>query len=114
MFHSNIFNRRRGMTRVELLVVIAIVVVLLGLLLPAVQAARESVRRASCLNNLRQLGLAAHQHHDVNKRLATGLDIPIDVSGRPADGTNLFVELLLYFEQDSLHSRWDYKDNRNN
>jgi prepilin-type processing-associated H-X9-DG protein len=83
-------------------------------LLPAVQAARESARRALCLNNLRQLGLAAHQHHDVNKRFPTGLRIPIDMSGQPADGTNLWVELLLYFEQDDLHRRWDYKDSRNN
>jgi prepilin-type processing-associated H-X9-DG protein len=103
------------MTLVELLVVIAIIGLLVGLLLPAVQAARESARRASCLNNLRQLGLAAHQHHDVSKKFPTGLRIPVvDVSGRPADGTNLFVEMLLYFEQDELHRRWDYKDNRNN
>jgi prepilin-type processing-associated H-X9-DG protein len=103
------------MTLVELLVVIAIIGLLVGLLLPAVQAARESARRASCLNNLRQLGVAAHQHHDVSKKFPTGLRIPVvDASGRPADGTNLFVELLLYFEQDELHRRWDYKDNRNN
>jgi prepilin-type N-terminal cleavage/methylation domain-containing protein/prepilin-type processing-associated H-X9-DG protein len=112
---SYVSNRRRGMTLVELLVVIAIVGLLVALLLPAVAASRESARRASCLNNLRQLGLAAHHHHDVNKRFPVGLRIAVvDVSGKPTDGTNLFVELLLYFEQDDLHRRWDYQDNRNN
>jgi prepilin-type processing-associated H-X9-DG protein len=102
------------MTLVELLVVIAIVGVLVALLLPAVQAARESARRASCLNNMRQLGLAALHHHDVNKKFPTGARMPTYVDGRPTRGTNLFVETLLYFEQNNLHRRWDYDDNRNN
>jgi prepilin-type N-terminal cleavage/methylation domain-containing protein/prepilin-type processing-associated H-X9-DG protein len=114
MSRFNLSNKRSAMTLIELLVVIAIVSILVALLLPAVQSARGSVRRASCLNNLRQLSLAALQHHDVNKRFPTGLRVPIDVGGHPADGTNLFVELLLYFEQVALHRRWDYKDNRNN
>jgi len=58
---------RRGFTLIELLVVIAIIAVLIALLLPAVQAAREAARRTQCRNNLKQIGLAVHNYHDVNK-----------------------------------------------
>jgi prepilin-type N-terminal cleavage/methylation domain-containing protein len=91
---------RRGFTLIELLVVIAIIAILLGLVVPAVQSIREAANRAKCQNNLRQLGLAAHQFHDVNQHLPPGIGYY-----PPADGAfgSYFFHLLPYLEQVNLY-----------
>jgi prepilin-type N-terminal cleavage/methylation domain-containing protein/prepilin-type processing-associated H-X9-DG protein len=104
----------RGFTLIELLVVIAIIAVLLGLLLPAVQQVRAAAARVQCLNNLKQIALAAHHYHDDHDQFPVGVCLPVLVGGRPTGGTNLWVELLPYFEQDNLYQKWDYYDNRGN
>jgi prepilin-type N-terminal cleavage/methylation domain-containing protein/prepilin-type processing-associated H-X9-DG protein len=107
-------RKRRGLTLVELLVVIAIIAVLVGLLFPALQSARAASNRLQCINNLWQLGLAAHQYHDATAKFPNGARLPVDVDGRPTMGSNLWVELLPYFEERNLYRKWDFEDNRNN
>jgi prepilin-type N-terminal cleavage/methylation domain-containing protein/prepilin-type processing-associated H-X9-DG protein len=107
-------RRRRGFTLMELLVVIAIIAILIGLLLPAVQKVREAANRAQCLNNLKQIALAAHDYHGDHGRFPTGARLPDYVGARPTGATNLWVEMLPYFEQDNLYKKWDSYDNRNN
>src|SRR5262245_49019175 len=99
-------QKRRGFTLIELLVVIAIIAVLIGLLLPAVQKVREAANRTKCLNNLKQIGLALHNYHDATGKFPTGARLSVDVGGIPTGGTNLWVELLPYFEQDNLYNQW--------
>src|SRR5262249_23625738 len=70
--------------------------------------------RMVCTNNLKQIALATHSFHDARQKFPTGGRLPVYVGDRPTGGTNLWVELLPYFEQDNLHNKWDYCDNRNN
>jgi prepilin-type N-terminal cleavage/methylation domain-containing protein/prepilin-type processing-associated H-X9-DG protein len=93
-----------GLTLVELLVVIVIVGILLALVLPAVQAARESARRVECINNLRQLGLALHTYNDIYRRLP-GF---INSVGGPANRMASWPILLFPFiEETGLWSLWN-------
>jgi prepilin-type N-terminal cleavage/methylation domain-containing protein len=101
--------KRRGFTLVELLVVIAIVAVLIGLLLPAVQMAREAARRAQCSNNLRQLGLALYAYESSMQGLP-----PSAIIWKAADGVTIntsilgpFTRLLPYFEQGNVFGEVD-------
>jgi prepilin-type N-terminal cleavage/methylation domain-containing protein/prepilin-type processing-associated H-X9-DG protein len=92
-------QRRRGFTLIELLVVIAIIGVLVGLLLPAVQAAREAARRIQCVNNLKQVGLAVHNYETAVGTLPLGCVVTFDRSGNPVfNGWGITARLLPYLE----------------
>ena len=93
------FNQRRGFTLVELLVVIAIIGILVALLLPAIQAAREAARRTQCTNNLKNIGLAIQNHHDAYKRLPN--------SRRTFDYITWAAELWPFIEAENIAVSWD-------
>jgi prepilin-type N-terminal cleavage/methylation domain-containing protein/prepilin-type processing-associated H-X9-DG protein len=103
---------RRGFTLIELLVVIAIIAVLIALLLPAVQQAREAARRTQCKNNLKQIGLALHNYHDVFKHFVYGKGGTQPTPGvQPRNDGNYsrlsgFVPILPFLEQDPLYKRY--------
>src|SRR3954467_6489168 len=112
---------RRAFTLVELLVVIAIIGVLVALLLPAVQSAREASRRTQCSNQMRQLTLACHNFHDVNNRLpigSLGRDVldpnwayPAMTAATWKPRTPLIAFLTPFIEQTAVASQWNFAVN---
>lgn len=103
------YSKRQGFTLVELLVVIAIIGVLIALLLPAVQQAREAARRSQCQNQLKQLGLALHNYHDTYRSLPYGYITSVPAGTDPGvSGLGWLRAILPYIEQGNLYDRWDY------
>jgi prepilin-type N-terminal cleavage/methylation domain-containing protein/prepilin-type processing-associated H-X9-DG protein len=115
-------SRLRGFTLIELLVVIAIIAVLIALLLPAVQQAREAARRTQCKNNLKQLGLACHNYHDVAQQFPENLDGRAYGSIQPAANQigngwqnqpwtfGWIIMALPYTDQANLYNQFNFSD----
>ena len=98
-------HRRSAFTLVELLVVIAIIGILIGMLLPAVQQVREAARRTTCLNNVRQQGLAMHLHHDAFN------EFPVGAKSTARWGVGWHIQLLPFLEQSALFEKTDQRFN---
>jgi len=100
-------ERKAAFTLVELLIVIAIIGILIALLLPAVQAAREAARRVQCMNHLKQLGLAALTHHGAKKSFPLGMEM---MDGLATTRATFFIRLLPFIEENPLYAQWDFSN----
>ncbi len=97
---------KQGFTLIELLVVIAIIAILIALLLPAVQQAREAARRSACKNNLKQIGLALHNYHDVHRIFPPG-----GFNVNPGGDFSYAVMILPYLDQAPLYKKFNFSEN---
>jgi prepilin-type N-terminal cleavage/methylation domain-containing protein len=100
-------QRKRGFTLIELLVVIAIIAILISLLLPAVQQAREAARRTQCKNNLKQIGLALHNYHDTSNSLPSGSIVLLNAAGTTyfGHGWTWHASILPYMDQANMYAQ---------
>src|SRR3954471_23228692 len=105
-------GRRRGFTLIELLVVIAIIGVLVALLLPAVQAAREAARRIHCTNNLKQVGIALHNYHAATGSFPVGFlypTVPVPTTTSPLQYRwSALAQMAPYLEQSNLYNALNF------
>jgi prepilin-type N-terminal cleavage/methylation domain-containing protein len=104
---------RRAFTLVELLVVIAVIGILIAVLLPAINAARESARRGQCVSNLRQVGIAVQSYHEQNQKYPMGLQMKENGTGQlgkePFPGTTALVAILPFIEEKAVYDLYDFK-----
>ena len=101
------FSKRRGFTLIELLVVIAIIAVLISLLLPAVQQAREAARRTQCKNNLKQIGLALHNYLDANNTFPPAFVSDIAQNATPGGEWSIHARIMPFLDQANLYNTAD-------
>lgn len=114
MFTFSLRRFRRAFTLIELLVVIAIIAILIALLLPAVQQAREAARRTQCKNNLKQIGLALHNYHDVFNQFSQNYDASRGPNPDQASSISWVTASLPYFDQAPLYNQMDFENIQRN
>ncbi len=104
-------SAKRGFTLVELIVVIVIIVIMLIVLIPAIQSGREAARRATCINNLKQIGLGLHNHHDSRKRFPASCTLTGLPDNRVQNGWSWLAYVLPYLECQVLYPELGVKKN---